>query len=1087
MTATGRILDQLARPLRTWPAVAAAAGALALGAGALALAAWSARLGWVEGGGWVAAAWGAVALALVAGALGVRRFRARTSTVGVARALERAGAWRQGALTGVLDAPLAGTSEALFHLADQARADDLTLTGGVALLPEVRRAERRAYAALGGLAVGVVLLSAARPFEGRAALLWDPEGAWLAATAPLRVTGPDSAVERGTRVRLDLVATGRRQAILWTRAPGEPWRGDPVTLDADGRGSVETPPLEGDLFARLTSGGRSSDTLTVHVRLPAFLGTVSVEARYPAYLRLDPEPLPLEGDTVLLPAGTRLVTAGEATAELRSAAWRGPGGAVPLEVDARRFGGAMVPTVSGPWTLTLATANGSALAGGTVTLPIRIVPDSAPVVDVPVPGTDTVIPLDLRVPLVIEARDDHGLRAVQVESRLTPAAGAPGAPVLAPVPLPAGSPDHAVLPFVLDLSERGLLPGDSVQVSVRAWDDHPAGRAGVSRTYVFRLPRADEVRAAAREASEEIARRLDSAAARSRRLERTTEDLAHERDRADASARGEPDRALDYDAAQRAQQVAEAQRAQIAEAEALEQQLEALQRAAEQAGASDPEWQRQLDDIRRQLDRALTPELRQKLDELERALRDLDAERTREALRDLQAEQERLREALERSRELFRRAAMEGDLANLEAEARDLQAEQRRWNEQAAAADSARAAAVESRLAERTDSLAAALERLGDELRPEGREAAMDRAAEQARQAGEQMRQAARQSRSGQRQQARRSGEQAAAQLEELPETLEQEREGMQEQWREEVEGQLDAALQEMARLTEAQLEVAEGYRRGEAASVLRQREGAVEEGAQRVLDQLRDASGKNALVSPQLGANLAMAQDQMRRAREALSAATPNYREGAERAEAAVDAMNAVAGQLLRSRGDVNGSQSGSGMQEAMERMSQLAQQQQGVSQGTQSLLPMPGQGRGTPQMQQLAQQQRAIAEQLERLRAGGQAPGAGEFAEEARDLARRLEAGRLDRGTAERQERLFRRMLDAGRTLQGEERDEQKERQSSTASGDSVRLPPALRARLNDGTGRLRMPSWEELQRYAPEDRRLVVEYFRRLAEAP
>ena len=58
----------------------------------------------------------------------------------------------------------------------------------------------------------------------------------------------------------------------------------------------------------------------------------------------------------------------------------------------------------------------------------------------------------------------------------------------------------------------------------------------------------------------------------------------------------------------------------------------ALQRAAEQAGASDPEWQRQLDDIRQQLDRALTPELRQKLEQLERALRDLDAERTRERL-----------------------------------------------------------------------------------------------------------------------------------------------------------------------------------------------------------------------------------------------------------------------------------------------------------------------------------------------------------------------------------------------------------------------------------------------------------------------
>src|SRR5437660_891314 len=98
-----------------------------------------------------------------------------------------------------------------------------------------------------------------------------------------------------------------------------------------------------------------------------------------------------------------------------------------------------------------------------------------------------------------------------------------------------------------------------------------------------------------------------------------------------------------------------------------------------------------------------------------------------------------------------------------------------------------------------------------------------------------------------------------------------------------------------MSCLTASQLEVAQGFQRGEAAASLRQRQGAVEEGTQRVLDQLRDAAGKNALVSPQLGLNLAMAQDQMRRAREALEPATPNFREGAERSGSAVDALNAV------------------------------------------------------------------------------------------------------------------------------------------------------------------------------------------------
>ena len=110
---------------------------------------------------------------------------------------------------------------------------------------------------------------------------------------------------------------------------------------------------------------------------------------------------------------------------------------------------------------------------------------------------------------------------------------------------------------------------------------------------------------------------------------------------------------------------------------------------------------------------------------------------------------------------------------------------------------------------------------------------------------------------------------------------------------------------------------------------------------------------------------------------------------------------------------------------------------------------------------------------------------PGAGAMADEADELAKRLEGGRIDRQVVERQERLFRRMLDAGRTLQGRQDDERKERQSMAATDDSVHLPPALRARLLGDDDRLRVPTWEELQELSPEERRLVVDYFRRLAE--
>ena len=151
----------------------------------------------------------------------------------------------------------------------------------------------------------------------------------------------------------------------------------------------------------------------IRVRLPVFLGTLSVTAHYPPYLELEAEPVPTGGDTLLLPAGTRLETKGEATAPLASAAWaaRWPlGGA--RRCDGGRFTGSFVPHASGEYRLSLATAGGAPLASDTVRLPIRLVADSAPRVDVPVPGADTLAPISLQLPLVVDVRDDHGISRV---------------------------------------------------------------------------------------------------------------------------------------------------------------------------------------------------------------------------------------------------------------------------------------------------------------------------------------------------------------------------------------------------------------------------------------------------------------------------------------------------------------------------------------------------------------------------------------------------------------------------------------------------------------------------------------------------
>lgn len=1070
-----RALRRLGAPLAWREGATVAAALLAVAVACLAIGAWAARLGVVRSPVWVVAAWG-TALAGMAGVVARRWRRAsQAAPVALARALERSGRFRDGAVRMLLDQSARGTSEPLRLRAEAEVARAVEAHGEEALAP-VRGASGRALLRASALLAGALaLLILANPLHGTAAALWRPMAALQLLSAPVRLVASTRTVDRGGTVQLTLEAAGRREGLLWTRAPGEPWQAERVPLDAAGGATRSLGPLHGDLHARFEAGGRSSDTVQIAVLLPVFLGSLQVTADYPEYLGLEPEVLPLGGDTLLLPEGTRLLTEGLASGPLGSAAWVSAQGRRELAVAGERFRGEFRATADGQWQLELATAQGGPVAGADAGLAVRIVPDLPPVVEIPSPGLDTLLAAGEQVPLVVDARDDHGLSRVSLRWRR-----AAGPEEERDLDLPAEGPDRVLLGSVLDLA--ALEPGDTLRYYAVARDNSPAGQAGRSREMLVVRPTREEMREVQREAAGGLGDQLDSLAQASRELERRTEDLAQTQARGEAGARpGE--RSLSFEESQRAEEVARDQESLLEEAERLREELRQLEEAAAQAGISDSAFQRRLAEVRAELDRAMSPELRERLEALQEALRNLDAPRTREALRELAEQQQQMREALERSRELFERAALEQELGALGQEAAEVAAEQQAWNERVAAADSARAAALERALADRADSLAAGLERTAGELDSERAREAMGQTAEAVRQAAQTMREAAQSAASGQRQQARQQGQQAQSAMTEASQQVSEQRGQQQEEWREEVVRALDQALLETTRLTRRQLDVMAGFRRGTSAAGLRADQAAVEDGVRQLVEQVMTAGGRNALVPPRIAGALAAARQEMARAREAISSATLDMREGATRAGEAVDALHVAAFMLVRARADVSGASSGTGMAEAMERMSQLAQQQGSIGEDASGLLSMMNLPAFDQQLVELASRQRQMSRELDRLRAETDQAGAEEFAEEARELARQLEAGRLDPETVARQERLFRRMLDAGRTLQGEEEDEQRERQGRTAEGIPPALPPDLRDRLRDATGRLRMPGWEELQRLSPAERRLVADYFRRL----
>src|SRR2546422_6639460 len=116
-------------------------------------------------------------------------------------------------------------------------------------------------------------------------------------------------------------APAAARAVLWTRGPGEAWRGAAVTLDSAGRAARRVGPLESDLYVKAASGARTSAVRRGTVALPAFVAALELTAPYPAYPAPADEPPVSGADTRPIPARTESLTSGAAGRALARPPW----------------------------------------------------------------------------------------------------------------------------------------------------------------------------------------------------------------------------------------------------------------------------------------------------------------------------------------------------------------------------------------------------------------------------------------------------------------------------------------------------------------------------------------------------------------------------------------------------------------------------------------------------------------------------------------------------------------------------------------------------------------------------------------------
>jgi hypothetical protein len=201
---------------------------------------------------------------------------------------------------------------------------------------------------------------------------------------------------------------------------------------------------------------------------------------------------------------------------------------------------------------------------------------------------------------------------------------------------------------------------------------------------------------------------------------------------------------------------------------------------------------------------------------------------------------------------------------------------------------------------------------------------------------------------------------------------------------------------------------------------------------------------------------------------------------------ELAVGSLNRIALQAMAGAQSLDNAGPGDPSQQLLEQLQQIAEQQGDLTNQSESVVPMElSQPAREAEARQIGEGQDAVAGELGEL---ARDPGTADealgdlqaLAEAAEALARELESGRLDAGTVQRQEELFHRLLDAGRSL---EKDEFADERRSRAPGDIERESVEALGRADLGGAVIPFPDRTELEGLTPAQRAQILQYFERL----
>lgn len=735
---------------------------------------------------------------------------------------------------------------------------------------------------------------------------------------------------------------------------------------------------------------------------------------------------------------------------------------------------------------------------------VTAIPDEYPSVDVIRPGFDANLSDEMILPLMVRILDDFGFSSLVMKYTAV-TGGRAGKENVAVLHFSDKIKTEGDVEFNWDLDRLNLFPGDYVSYHFEVADNDVINgpKIGKSRTYIARLPSLEEIISQTEAQNEERITQtedlLKSGKELSERLKKAARKL---------QAQNRDDKKADWDQKKELESIAKKNEEMVENLEKMAEKMDQALEQMKQDALMSRELMEKLAQIQKLFEEVATPEMKEAQKKLMEALKSMDRMEMQKAMKDFEMSQEDMMQRLERQLALLKKMQIEQKMEAMLRQTEDLLERQDKMNEETEGAQESKLpemAQSEKDIKEGLESLKQEAQELREmiEKAEMGEIPPAEQFADELEQtdAEENMESMSESMTQQQKKESVSEGKKASSKLAQMLDKMQKQMQAMTGDDSEEIKNAMRRAIEDANYLSREQ----EGLM--EDAGELNPRSVMTEEVTTSQQDLLASTQGLKHTISELGKASPFVAAELMQIVQEATNAMDEalqgfSERRGSQAMRDQRDAMynlNKVALRMMESMDQQNQCEQGGSCDKPMAALEQLSQQQNELNNKTQKECnnPKPGENgkfgdseQLRERLKELAGEQGSIRKSLEQLEKefGDSRQILGrleEIAREMKEIEEALESGEAGEETTERQLRIYSRLLEASRSLQ--RRDFNEERRATTAETTPSWVPPSLPAELlND-----REQFEDRLRRYLgdnyPEQyEEQIKAYFRALLNA-